>query len=246
MNEGKSGPQGENTMNGATGKYDLPGEGSEGELIQARIKKSPVKDFGAGDYLFHAGQLAECFWMIKSGKVAQYKGETRINELGPGRFLGMRTFLLEGKFETTAQIVEPSKIVEFDLAFLKEFLSRPEAVLAFLKEQEQELLRIAEAGRKREVMFSALQQKITTLEEEIKRGGKGGGAGTQGRAEQTLQLIRSEITQASVDLDDLARNEPVLWKSLQENSTFLRLFLAVKNAAGHIDLADLSSRSSRQ
>lgn len=234
------------TMNGATGRYDLPGEGSEGELIQRKMTTSPVKIYGAGEYLFHASQHADCFWMIKSGRVAQYKGETRLNELGPRRFLGMRTFLLEGKFETTAQIVEPSEIVELDLAFLKDFLSRPEAVLAFLREQEQELFRITEAGRRREVMFAALRQRVDTLEDEAKRGGQTGAPSIQGRAERILQLIVPEIKQASVDLDTLARDEPALWRSLQENDTFARLFLAVKNVATHLGSADLSSRSNRQ
>lgn len=237
-------PSGEDLTSGATGRYNLPGEGSEGELLLKKIKEASVRTYEVGEYLFHAGQAAECFWLIKAGRVVQYKGDARLNELGPRRFLGMRTFLLGGKFETTAEIVEPSEIVELDLVFLKNFLSRPEAVLAFLKEQERELFRIAEDGKRREVLFSAMRQQIALLEEQAKRSSAAGSASAG--AELLLRLIRPDIERASTALDVLAREEPVLWRSLEGNETFMRLFLAVKNAAGRLGAADLSSHSERR
>jgi CRP-like cAMP-binding protein len=228
-----------------TGRYNLPGEGSYGELVRDKLSTSPVKQYEAGTYLFRAGQSAECFYLVKSGRIAQYKGETRISELGPKRFLGMRTFLLRGRFETTAQTTEPSEIVELGLVFLRDFLKRPEAVLAFLREQEQELFRLAEAGAKREMMFTAVRQQMSVLEAQLRRGGNSETTSHE-RAAKVLQLVRQDVLQASATLDSLARNEPAVWKTLEASEAFTQLFLAVKGAAGHLESADFSSRSDRR
>jgi len=238
-------PPGEETMNGATGRYDLPGEGSGGELLAKQIREASIKTFKAGDYLFHAGQEATCFWMIVSGKVAQYKGATRINELGARRFLGMRTFMLPGKFETTAQVTEPGKIIELDLAFLKEFFKLPDAVLAFLKEEELEIHRLAEAGRRREILLSSTKQEVARLQEQLRRDAKAAPGNGVAGAVLVLQQVKSEIDRASQALDELARNESALWKSLQDSEVFVQLFLTVKNVAEKVGGMDLSSRASR-
>jgi len=237
-------PPGEDTMNGATGRYELLGEGSEGELIAKKIREASIKKFEVGKYLFHAGQPATCFWMIVSGRVAQYKGETRINEMGVRRFLGMRTFMLKGKFETTAQVIEPSKIIELDQAFLRDFLKRPDALLAFLGEEEKELSRLAEAGRRREAFIAASRQEISRLEEQLRRDVKAT-AGNGAANMLTLQEVQVKVTIASQALDELSRDEPALWKALQDNEVFVRLFDAVKDAAGELGGMDLSSRASR-
>lgn len=239
-------PPGEDTMNGATGRYKLPGEGSEGEFLAKKIREASIKLFKAGDYLFQAGQQVTCFWMIVSGRVAQYKGETRINELGANRFLGMRTFMLGGKFETTAQVTEPGKIIELDLAFLKEFFKLPDAVLAFLKEEELEIDRLAEAGRRREILLSATKQEVARLQEQLRRDVKATPGNGVAGAMLVLQQAKREIDQASQALDELARSEPALWKSLQDSEVFIRLFLAVKNVAEKLGGADLSSRAGRR
>lgn len=238
------GESGNDTMNGATGRYDLLGEGPTDEDLQKRIREASIKKHEAGAYLFHAGQPATCFWLIVSGRVAQYRGDSCISELGPGRFLGMRTFMLEGKLETTAQVVEPGKIVELGLEFLKDFLTKPDAVLAFLREQERELFRLTEAGNKREVLLAGLRRQVAILERAAKADGQVGGANRSG-AEQPLRTLLAQANQASDDLDVLARDEPVLWKALQGNEVFLRIFLAVKDVAEKLKKLNPSSRASR-
>ncbi len=237
-------PSGEETLNGATGRYDLPGEGSEGELLARKVREASIKKFEVGEHLFHAGQPATCFWMIRSGRVAQYKGETRISEMGPNRFLGMRTFMLGGKFETTAQVIEPSKIIELGQAFLEDFLKLPTAVLAFLKEQELELFRLTEAGRRCDIFLVAAREENTRLKEQLKRGVKAT-AGNGAVGELTLQEVKAKVNAASKALDDLAKSGSVPWKVLQKEESFLLLYLAIKDAAEKLGGIDLSSRASR-
>jgi CRP-like cAMP-binding protein len=70
----------------------------------------------AGEVIFHEGEKSPNIFVVIEGKVAleidvASRGATRIQIVGPGRFLGWTPILTSGPMTATARAVEPCRLV---------------------------------------------------------------------------------------------------------------------------------------
>lgn len=189
MSEGTNGSTGEDTLSGATGRYELPEEYSAflGKFRERAEKIGWARSFVAGEWIFHAGEVPEECWLITEGRVAQFRGDTRISELGERRFLGMRAFHLRVPHTTSAQAIVPSVLVKIGGDFYEGLLTNPDFVRITIQQQEEEIQRVGEAATKYRAQLEATQREIFILQRSLD--------GYEKPAENVPRDVRASVTE---------------------------------------------------
>ncbi|MFH2136737.1 MAG: cyclic nucleotide-binding domain-containing protein [Patescibacteria group bacterium] len=186
-------PPGEDTMNGATGRYAMPNEDvlSLKKFREKAEKLGWIKSFAAGEWVFHAGQVPDEFWLIAEGQVAQYRGDTHVNVLSERKFLGIRAFHLQIPHVTSAQVVVPSVLIKIGGEFYQGMLSYPGFVDATIRQQEEEILQTAKRAEKYRVESDGLRRDSAILQRSLDQYEKGAvGAPRDVRASMTERVLR--------------------------------------------------------
>ncbi|MFA5128996.1 MAG: cyclic nucleotide-binding domain-containing protein [Patescibacteria group bacterium] len=195
-------PMGEDTLTGATGRFEFPGNYDEflDKLLHMAEERGWAKTFLAGEWVFHAGEVPEECWLIGVGRVSQYRGDARINELGKRRFLGMRAFHLQVPHTTSAQALEPSVLIKIGGEFYQKLLSHPEFVDVAIKQYEQEVQRVGDEVMRYRAQLEAarrdnaiLQRAVGEYEKEADDAPRDKKASV---TERLLRLLRPDLEEA--------------------------------------------------
>jgi CRP-like cAMP-binding protein len=82
-------------------------------------------EFGAGDYLFHAGAAADRFYLLRAGRVALEtkapgRGAVAFQTLEPGEIVGVSWLVPPYRWSYDARAVAPTRAVALDAACLRD------------------------------------------------------------------------------------------------------------------------------
>lgn len=233
-------PVGEDTLTRSTGRYELPQDdpGFLDKLLKATEEDGLAKVFQAGEWVFHAGEEPDEYWLIVKGRVAQYRGGSDtgscINELGPRRFLGVRAFHLGMPHTTSAQAIEPSTLIKIGGRLYSKLLRIPQFVYIVIQQQEKEVCEVSDAVLRGRVDLEALQREVATLRRDIERYEKMSPEQLAQRnvkagvEERTLRLLAPDL--AALDnwvAEFLATLSPGVLKEVRNNLVFGRIFAAI-------------------
>jgi len=195
-------PTGEDTLSGATGRYELPANSGEflDQLLHLAEERNWAKTFLAGEWIFHAGEVPEECWLIGAGRVSQYRGDARINELGERRFLGMRAFHLQVPHTTSAQALEPSVLIKIGGEFYRRLLSHPEFVDVAIKQYEQEVQRVGDEVMRYRAQLEAARRDNAILQRVVGEYEKDANDAPRDKrasvTERLLRLLRPDLEEA--------------------------------------------------
>ncbi len=118
--------------------------------------------FPAGELIFHAGETANRFYLIESGRVLLESGDDTpvvIDTIGAGDLLGWSWIFPPYTWHFTARTTEPTTAIFFYGTILRECCEKDPGL-------GYELFK-----RMSEVMIKRLQQARTRLIESMKKGG---------------------------------------------------------------------------
>jgi CRP-like cAMP-binding protein len=247
---------GEDTLTGnKTGRYELPLDDPEffEQLLKAAEESKLAKVFQAGEWIFHAGEEPEGCWLIGSGRIAQYRGESSagncINELGPRRFLGVRAFHLGMPYTTSAQAVEPSSLIWIGGPFYSKLLKSPQFVYLVIQQQEKEICEVSDAVLRARVDTEAFRREINQLREEVIRYEKMSPEQLTQRdvrtsvTERTLRLLAPDIVELKKDAGAFLRElPPEALKAVRNNLAFGRIFAAITRCANRVRSIEFTRR----
>ncbi len=192
----------EGVPNDDTGRLEVPANYDEflDTLLSMAEQRGWAKTFLAGEWVFHAGEIPEECWLIGTGRIAQYRGETLVSEFGPRRFLGMRAFHLQAPHTTSAQAVEPSVLIRIGGEFYQRLLTHQEFVDVTIKQYEQEVQRVGEMATKYRAHFDAAQREIAILQRSLESYEKGAKDAPRdvrvSISERTLRLLFPDLEEA--------------------------------------------------
>jgi NADH:ubiquinone reductase (H+-translocating) len=104
--------------------------------------------FEKSDWIFHAGERAESFYIIKSGAINLQEDGRLVKSLGPGEHFGERALLEDGIWRFDAVAAEHSILVAVNSEFFRTFSTASESIrqlmertsLQYLPEQRIHLL----------------------------------------------------------------------------------------------------------
>ncbi|MBI5071932.1 cyclic nucleotide-binding domain-containing protein [Candidatus Falkowbacteria bacterium] len=239
---------GDDTLTGnKTGRYELPLDDPDflGELFRTAEEEGLAKTFQAGEWIFHAGEEPEEYWLIGKGRVAQYRGGSDtgscINELGPRRFLGVRAFHLGMPHTTSAQAIEPSTLIRIGGSLYGKLLKVPRFVYLVIQQQEKEICEVSDAVLRSRVDLEALQREVATLRRDIERYEKMSPEQLAQRnvragvAERTLHLLAPDLVGLDKDVAELlATLPPEVLKAVRNNLVFGRIFAAITRCRNQV------------
>lgn len=113
---------------------------------QLEIGKIAIsKTYNTGDYLFHAGDISNKLFIIHKGhiKISRYNidgDEQIIRILGPGDFIGEKSFLSHGTLDNYAISLEKTEVCEIDSKAFKDKISlKPEILFKIMEELSKRL-----------------------------------------------------------------------------------------------------------
>ncbi len=113
----------------------------------------PVKEIylETGDVLFHAGEPAFSFYLVKHGMVELLDGEQTVQRIAAGGYFGERALLEDGIWRFAARAAQPSNLVSIPASIFHELVRGVGSVGAFFqksatKYQSQEI--VEAIGRK--------------------------------------------------------------------------------------------------
>jgi len=94
------------------------------ELVQTLTSCASNVVFSESNYLFHEGEDAKTFYLIRSGRVALEvqageKGNVRIQTLGPGEVIGWSWLISPYKWHFDARAIEKVHAFELDATCLR-------------------------------------------------------------------------------------------------------------------------------
>jgi len=81
--------------------------------------------FDAGTFIFHEGEAAEKFYLIREGKVAlqivsERRGALNIQTLGPGEILGWSWLFPPYQWKLSAKVIDPTRALVIDGHWLRD------------------------------------------------------------------------------------------------------------------------------
>jgi CRP-like cAMP-binding protein len=101
----------------------------DSEHLERIANIANVRDFEVQEVVFREGQPAESLYLVVSGNVsleicASGPGCRQILTLGPGELLGWSSLLDQSCYTARARAVEPTRLVEINVAKLNEISDR--------------------------------------------------------------------------------------------------------------------------
>ncbi|MGJ3241611.1 MAG: FAD-dependent oxidoreductase [Opitutales bacterium] len=87
--------------------------------------------------LFHPGEPAFSFYIVKSGKIDLFEGDNRIMSIHPGEFFGERALLEDGSWRFRAIAAEPTRLVALNGETFRSFFGSSAYFQRLLKRSAQ-------------------------------------------------------------------------------------------------------------
>jgi NADH dehydrogenase len=93
-----------------------------------------------GDTVFHAGEPALSFYVVKTGRIGLHDGDGPIMSIGPGEHFGERALLHDRKWRFTAIASEPSTLVALEAKVFQALSSASVSIHEFFEHSSQQYL----------------------------------------------------------------------------------------------------------
>jgi NADH dehydrogenase len=117
-----------------------------------------------GDAIFHAGEPALSFYVVKKGRVELRDDKGPIMSIGPGEHFGERALLHDRKWRFTATAAEPSTLVSLEAKVFQAITSASASIHEFFEHSSQQYLSRQQIDAvKKTVPAEILQLKVSDL-----------------------------------------------------------------------------------
>jgi NADH dehydrogenase len=93
-----------------------------------------------GDTIFHAGEPALSFYVVKKGRIELNDGDGPIMSIGPGQHFGERALLHDRKWRFTAVAAEPTTLVALEAKVFQAISSASVSIHEFFEHSSQQYL----------------------------------------------------------------------------------------------------------
>ena len=93
-----------------------------------------------GDTVFHAGEPALSFYVVKAGRIELRDGDGPLMSIGPGQHFGERALLHDRKWRFTAIAAEPSTLVALEAKVFQAITSASASIYEFFEHSSQQYL----------------------------------------------------------------------------------------------------------
>ena len=125
-----------------------------------------VSHFKRGQIILREGEIANCFYLIETGKVVLESGETFgdpvvIETIGAGELLGWSWMFPPYSWHFTARAIEPTEAIFFYGTILREHCERdPSLGYELFKRMAPAMLRRLQAARKKMLAIHARTEEL--------------------------------------------------------------------------------------
>jgi NADH dehydrogenase len=117
-----------------------------------------------GDTVFHAGEPAMSFYVVKSGRIELNDGDGPIMSIGPGQHFGERALLHDRKWRFNAVAAEPATLVSLEAKVFQALSSASASIHEFFEHSSQQYLsRQQVEAIKKTIPESTLKLKVAEV-----------------------------------------------------------------------------------
>jgi len=93
-----------------------------------------------GDPVFHSGEPAMSFYVVKKGRINLNDGDGTVMSIGPGEHFGERALLHDHKWRFNAVAAEPTVLVSLEAKIFQAISSASESIHQFFEHSSQQYL----------------------------------------------------------------------------------------------------------